>query len=44
MDVAPVTISSVGNYAIRINWNDGHGSGIYSFAHLRAMGESRSAT
>ena len=26
---------AVGRYAIRLNWNDGHDTGIYSFAHLR---------
>lgn len=25
----------VGNYAIRINWSDGHNTGIYSFEHFR---------
>lgn len=24
----------VGNYALRIDWSDGHGSGIYSFEYL----------
>lgn len=28
---------AVGNYAIRIQWSDGHGSGIYSFEHLRKV-------
>ena len=27
----------VGNYAIRINWSDGHNSGIYSWEHLRRI-------
>ncbi len=38
-DVSPRTINSVGNYAIAFVWNDGHSSGIYSFEHLRALGE-----
>lgn len=38
-DIAPREISSVGNYAIRFSWNDGHSTGIYSFEHLRALGE-----
>ena len=38
-DIAPRVISSVGNYAITISWSDGHSTGIYSFGHLRAMGE-----
>ena len=27
----------VGSYAIRINWSDGHSSGIYSFEHFRRI-------
>ena len=27
----------VGNYAIRIDWSDAHGSGIYSFQYLREI-------
>jgi DUF971 family protein len=27
----------VGNYAIKIDWSDGHGSGIYSFEYLRSI-------
>ncbi len=42
-DVAPRTITSVGTYAITIAWNDGHGSGIYSFEHLRSLGDSAKA-
>lgn len=38
-DVTPRTIASVGNYAITINWSDGHSTGIYSFEHLRGFGE-----
>ena len=30
LDVEPV-----GNYAIRIHWNDGHNAGIYSYEHFR---------
>lgn len=29
------SIEEVGSYAIRIYWNDGHNTGIYSFDHLR---------
>ena len=27
----------VGNYALKIEWSDQHGSGIYSFAYLREL-------
>jgi DUF971 family protein len=27
----------VGNYALRIDWSDNHGSGIYSFTYLRTL-------
>jgi DUF971 family protein len=27
----------VGNYALRIDWSDNHGSGIYSFDYLREI-------
>ena len=30
-------LEPVGNYALRITWNDGHASGIYSFDHLRGI-------
>lgn len=30
-------IEQVGNYAVRIEWSDGHNTGIYSFDHLRKI-------
>jgi DUF971 family protein len=30
-------VEPVGNYAIRINWSDGHSTGIYSYDHLRRI-------
>ena len=32
-----LNIEEVGSYAIRIEWNDGHNTGIYSFDHLRQI-------
>jgi DUF971 family protein len=32
-----LNVEQVGAYAIRIDWSDGHGSGIYSFDYLRAI-------
>ncbi len=31
------TISPVGGYALRLDWFDGHNSGIYSYRFLRAL-------
>lgn len=30
----------VGNYALQIEWSDGHSSGIYDFKYLRRLGSS----
>ena len=30
-------VNPVGNYAIRIEWNDGHSTGIYSYQHFRRI-------
>ncbi|MEX2260822.1 MAG: DUF971 domain-containing protein [Bryobacteraceae bacterium] len=32
-----LAVEPVGQYAIRINWSDGHSSGIYSYEHLRKV-------
>lgn len=42
-DVAPRTVSSVGNYAFTVNWSDGHSTGIYAFTALRELGERSAA-
>jgi DUF971 family protein len=34
-DVHPLEIRGVGNYAIQIQWSDGHGTGIYTWQTLR---------
>jgi len=31
------SVEPVGQYAVRIHWNDGHSTGIYSFDHLRRI-------
>lgn len=36
----PITATGaelVGNYALRIDWSDGHSAGIYTFAYLREL-------
>ncbi len=35
-DVAPLTVELVGGYGLRVRWSDGHGTGIFTFASLRA--------
>jgi len=32
-----LSVDAVGSYAVHISWNDGHGSGIYSWDHLRRI-------
>jgi len=32
-----LSVESVGSYAIRIDWSDGHSTGIYSFDHFRKI-------
>jgi len=34
---AILSVETVGRYAIRINWNDGHNAGIYSYEHFRRI-------
>lgn len=31
------SVEPVGNYALRIHWNDGHNAGIYSYDYLRKI-------
>lgn len=33
----PAEVSRVGNYALKIKWNDGHEAGIYSWEYLRRV-------
>jgi len=35
-----VDIQRVGRYAVRLVWNDGHRTGIYTFTFLRELGSS----
>ncbi len=36
-DIKPVEITPLGNYALKIVWNDGHNSGIYPYTQIRAL-------
>jgi DUF971 family protein len=35
-DVHPLRLALVGAYGLRIEWSDGHGTGIYTFERLRS--------
>jgi DUF971 family protein len=39
--LSAVGAEMVGNYAIRIDWSDNHGTGIYSFQYLREISPHR---
>ena len=39
--VAITEIEPVGNYAVRLSFDDLHNTGIYSWAYLRHLGENR---
>ncbi|MFQ5845344.1 MAG: DUF971 domain-containing protein [Planctomycetota bacterium] len=36
-DVRPVRVQSVGNYALKFSWSDGHDTGLYSYDRLREI-------
>ena len=38
-NVAIVAVQPTGNYAIRIGFDDGHDTGIYTWSYLRELGE-----
>ena len=39
-DVHPIRMHTVGRYALRVEWSDGHNTGIYPFKSLRKLCES----
>ena len=30
----------IGNYAVKLNWSDGHNQGLYTWSHLRRLSEA----
>jgi DUF971 family protein len=36
-DIRPLAVEPVGNYAIHIQWSDGHSTGIYTWQTLREV-------
>ena len=43
-EVMPRKITSVGTYAVIVDWSDGHGTGIYTYRYLRGLGRRLAAT
>jgi Uncharacterized protein conserved in bacteria len=43
-DIRPVSVKLVGTYGLRIQWSDGHGTGIYTFERLLAACPCRQCT
>lgn len=37
VEVRPLSVALVGAYALRVQWSDGHSTGIYTFERLHAM-------
>jgi ATP-binding protein involved in chromosome partitioning len=35
-DIRPASVALVGTYGLRVDWSDGHGTGIYTFERLLA--------
>ena len=40
-EVQVTRVDPVGNYAVRLVFNDGHDSGLYTWSYLHELGESR---
>ena len=38
-DVRPMAIQLVGAYGLRVTWSDGHSTGIFPWARLRALSD-----
>ena len=38
-DLKLEAMEPIGNYAVRLVWNDGHSSGLYSWENLRRLGD-----
>ncbi len=41
LDITIAGMSLVGNYAIQINWSDGHDTGIYTWTRIREVANGR---
>jgi DUF971 family protein len=39
-NIAPVDVSFTGNYALKFTWSDRHDTGLYTWEHLRQLGDA----
>jgi len=42
-DVTIVAVDPVGNYAVKLTFDDGHNTGLFTWAYLRRLGDERVA-
>ena len=42
-DIQPTAVELAGNYALKVRWSDGHDTGLFTWSHLRRLGERASA-
>jgi len=42
-EVGITAIEPIGHYAVRLKFDDGHDTGLYTWAYLRELGETRDA-
>jgi DUF971 family protein len=40
-EVAVTAVEPIGHYAVRLKFDDGHDTGLYTWAYLRELGETR---
>lgn len=42
--IRPMNLSFTGNYALKIHWNDGHQTGLYTWDHLQRLSRDPAVT
>lgn len=42
-DLSIESLEPIGSYAVRIAWNDGHSSGLYTWDNLRSLSDRQAA-
>ncbi|MEJ0012402.1 MAG: DUF971 domain-containing protein [Bauldia sp.] len=42
-DVTIVAVDPIGNYAVKLTFDDGHSTGIFTWGYLRKLGDEREA-